>query len=632
MKRKLVIATLALGVVFSSVISVAAVSALVREKSRADFRRSLKYEFARTVVGSAEYVQSQKQLALAQQQFAQALEQPAPAPEAAVPQAPRQGRRGQPPPSAPIPIDAPQDTTVVTTRDGRTVVLSRRQAGEPFELEPNYELYERSRNAMRLGQNLTVSPNDVVRDAVVIFGDARIAGHVTGNLLVWFGKAEIERTAVIDGDFVSVGGSVKVQEGATAQRDLVVVGGPLDAPAGFAAGGGQIVIGSGMLGGSLNAVVPFLSRGLLWGRVIVPELPWVWGVLTLFFLLYAVLNLVFDRPVRACAATLENRPLTTFGTGLLVLLLVGPICVLLAVSIIGIAVVPFVLCAVIAGGMIGKVSVARLIGMTAVAEDADGGRASAARSFVIGFAVLTIAYLIPLLGILTWGIASVMGLGSAMLTFMSAYRRENPREKTPAMVPPGPIPPSPMPPPVMPPPASSFPASSTAFDASAGGTPVAPPPFAATAGPQGGSYAAYAPGAYVTSGLLVAQPRALFRDRLAAFFVDLIAVGMVAAFLGAIFDFDGPGPFFPLLLVYYIVFWTWKQTSFGGLVCQLRLVRADGMPLSFADSLVRGLAGIFSLLVFGLGALWIIRDPERQAWQDKIAGTYVVKVPRTWSL
>lgn len=632
MKRKLVIAALALGVVFSSVISVAAVSALVREKSRADFRRSLKYEFARTVAGSAEYVQAQRRRALAQQQFAQAQEQ-LPAPEPAVPPAPRQGRRGQPPPSAPIPIDAPQDTTVVTTRDGQTV-LSRRQADQPFEIsdparaafERNYELYERSRNAMRLGQNLTVSPNDVVRDAVVIFGDARIAGHVTGNLLVWFGKAEIDRTAVIEGDFVAVGGSVTVQEGASVRRDLVVVGGPLDAPAGFGAGGGQIVIGSGMLGGSLNAVVPFLSRGLLWGRVIVPELPWLWGVLTLFFLLYAVLNLVFDRPVRACAATLQTRPLTTFGTGLLVLLLIGPICVLLAVSIIGIAVVPFVICAVIAGGMIGKVSVARLIGMTAVAEDPEGGRASAARSFVIGFAVLTIAYMIPLLGILTWGIAGVMGLGSAMLTFMSAYRRENPREKTPAMVPP-----SPMPPPVMPPPAPPFPASSAAFDASAGATPVAPPPFEA-ASSQGGSYAAYAPGAYVTSGLLVAQPRAMFRDRLAGFIVDLIAVGMVAAFLGAIFDFDGPGPFFPLLLVYYIVFWTWKQTSFGGLVCQLRLVRTDGMPLSFADSLVRGLAGIFSLLVFGLGALWIIRDPERQAWHDKIAGTYVVKVPRTWSL
>src|SRR4030095_3591778 len=104
-------------------------------------------------------------------------------------------------------------------------------------------------------------------------------------------------------------------------------------------------------------------RGLLWGRVIVPELPWIWGVLTLFFLLYAVRHRLSARPLRACAATLQNRPLTTFGTGLLVLLLVGPICVLLAVSIIGIAVVPFVICALIAGGMIGKVSVARMIGM-----------------------------------------------------------------------------------------------------------------------------------------------------------------------------------------------------------------------------------------------------------------------------
>jgi len=247
---------------------------------------------------------------------------------------------------------------------------------------------------------------------------------------------------------VSVGGSVTVQEGAAAHRDLVVVGGPLEAPAAFAAGGAQIVIGSGMLGGSLNAVVPFLSRGLLWGRVIVPELPWIWGVLALFFLLYAVLNLIFDRPVRACAATLQNRPLTTFGTGLLVLLLMGPVCVLLAFSIIGIAVVPFVICALIAGGMIGKVSVARLIGMTAVEEDPDGSRAHAARSFVIGFAVLTIAYMIPLLGIITWGIAGVMGLGSAALTFMAAYRREAP-VRTPATVPPAPMPPPSMPPPSM---------------------------------------------------------------------------------------------------------------------------------------------------------------------------------------
>ena len=34
-------------------------------------------------------------------------------------------------------------------------------------------------------------------------------------------------------------------------------------------------------------------------------------------------------------------------TGLLVMLLVGPVCVLLAVSVIGIAVIPFLLCALL---------------------------------------------------------------------------------------------------------------------------------------------------------------------------------------------------------------------------------------------------------------------------------------------
>jgi uncharacterized RDD family membrane protein YckC len=54
--------------------------------------------------------------------------------------------------------------------------------------------------------------------------------------------------------------------------------------------------------------------------------------------------------------------------------------------------------------------------------------------------------------------------------------------------------------------------------------------------------------------------------------------------------------------------------------------------LSFADALVRGLSSIFSVAVAGIGVLWILRDPERQAWHDKIAGTYVVKVPRHYPI
>jgi uncharacterized RDD family membrane protein YckC len=606
MKKKLLLATVSLAVLFSSVISVAAVSQLVRD-SRADYPRVFTFDQARAFERSARF----------QAEQAQSPQTPQ-TPDAD--QAPRRGRGPAPadaaaPPT--LPIDAPR-------------------YDDQFPSDEFFELYRRTRSAFRLGQQLTIGPDDIVRDATVVFGDATVAGRVTGNLTVIFGTARIQSTAIIDGDFVSIGGGTTVQPGASTRRDVVVVGGPLDAPASFAAGGTQIVIGSGMLGGSLDALVPYLSRGLLWGRMIVPDLPWVWGVLTLFFLLYAALNLVFERPVRASALTLHNRPLTAFGTGLLVLLLVGPICVLLAVSIIGIAVVPFVVCALIASALIGKVAVARWIGMTAIDEDPDGNRAHAARSFVVGFAVLTIAYIIPVMGLITWGITGVLGLGSTALAFMAAYRKETP-VKPPVVIsqPPG-VPP----PPIVPPPAPAYPhasggpadSPSATFDGSAAATPTAPPPIGEPA--VAGAYPhAYAPAAqgFASSGLLVAQPRAMFRDRLAAFLVDVFVVGVASAFLNEVFDLDGPF-FFVLFLIYVIVAWTMRQTTFGGVVCQIRVVRTDGTALSFADALVRGLAGIFSLAVFGLGALWILRDPERQAWHDKIAGTYVVKVPKGWTI
>jgi uncharacterized RDD family membrane protein YckC len=58
------------------------------------------------------------------------------------------------------------------------------------------------------------------------------------------------------------------------------------------------------------------------------------------------------------------------------------------------------------------------------------------------------------------------------------------------------------------------------------------------------------------------------------------------------------------------------------------VVRTDGRPLTFPVALVRSLAAAFSILVLFLGYLWIGWDAEKQGWHDKIAGTYVLKLPR----
>ena len=73
----------------------------------------------------------------------------------------------------------------------------------------------------------------------------------------------------------------------------------------------------------------------------------------------------------------------------------------------------------------GDVAVARAIGRTVIRSQAEG-RASAAMAFPIGFWLLTLAYMVPVLGFVTWALATVIGLGAATITFRGMLRRERP--------------------------------------------------------------------------------------------------------------------------------------------------------------------------------------------------------------
>ena len=416
----------------------------------------------------------------------------------------------------------------------------------------------------------------------------------------------------MDGSFVAVAGTAEIAEGAKVGRDFVVVG-DAHTPASFSPGGEHVSIGIAGFGESLRSLVPWLTHGLLLGRPIVPWLEWVWIVAAVFFFINLCVNLLFDGPVRACTVTLRSTPLSAFMAGLLVLLLAGPICLLLVVSVIGIAVIPFLLCAIVVAAIVGRVAFARWIGMTLVHQGDPADRAASTRSFLIGSAIMCVTYIIPVIGFMVWALAGVFGLGAATLAFHNAYRRENPKPPKKAPIEP--------PAPIAPPDNGSYVEPAAASALSADTMPPAalplpqPPPPRAAASPTD----------------LLLFPRATFTERLAALALDAIAIGIIAQLL----EFDRPGTSERLIvllaLVYHVGFWTWQGTTPGGMICQLRVIRTDGKRLEFPESLVRGLTGIISLVPVGLGFLWILRDPERQAWHDRVAGTYVVKVPRAYA-
>jgi len=467
---------------------------------------------------------------------------------------------------------------------------------------------------VRVLQSFTLRAGETARAIVVVGGDATIEGHVTEDVVVVLGHAQLGQTAEIDGHFVVVGGSATVADGAKVHGNVVALGG-FDAPPSFSPDGTHVAIGTTSLGSRLTALVPWMTRGLVFGRLIVPDLGWVWTVALVFFFLNLLVNLLFDAPVRACATALRTTPVSGFLTGLLVMLLAGPLCLLLAVSVVGIAVIPFVGAALLLAAVFGRVGFARWLGMSVMHQDDLENRAQSLRSFLIGSAIMCVAYMIPVIGLLTWALAGVFGLGSATQAFMRAYRRENP--KAPRKAPP-PIPVAPAPVAPAAPAVSVEAPPATPFEESFEPIPDPLAPAAVTA----------------TASSLLACPRATFFERLAAFALDIVLLLIAAQILRLDRLFEG----YPsiernlvlLAVVYHVGFWVWKQTTVGGLICQLRLVRTDGSPVTFAEALVRGLTGIFSLAVVGLGFFWILRDPERQAWHDRVAGTYVVKVPRNW--
>ena len=83
-----------------------------------------------------------------------------------------------------------------------------------------------------------------------------------------------------------------------------------------------------------------------------------------------------------------------------------------------------------------------------------------------------------------------------------------------------------------------------------------------------------------------------------------------------------------LIVGFFGVFWTLRGQTLGMASWRLRVEREDGSLLSWGDTLRRLAWALVSALPLGLGFLWILFDPERRAWHDRLSRTRVVVMPK----
>lgn len=189
--------------------------------------------------------------------------------------------------------------------------------------------------------------------------------------------------------------------------------------------------------------------------------------------------------------------------------------------------------------------------------------------------------------------------------------------------------------------------------------PQQPPPYYGQPQPPMGGYGAYPLPGYSAIGPMingVQYEYADFGTRLVAYIIDAVILAIIGAvvgfFVGAMF---GPNPndytwYYEyndalartqllstgvgliINALYFIYFLTNKdgQTP-GKSAMNIKIVKSNGAPLTAGDAFLRNIVGYFiSGIVILLGFIWAAFDQQKQGWHDKLANTYVVRVPRQY--
>lgn len=490
-------------------------------------------------------------------------------------------------------------------------------------------------------------------EALSVFGGTRINSHVRGEAVAVLGNLDLGPNAIIDGDVVVVGGRLTKAPGAVVRGDQV------NLPALAAVG-------------DLEWLTTWFNRALLTGRPLAygERMGWAWVVALSFLGLYLLLALIFPRGIEKCATTLETRPGYSILASILTVVITPVAVVLLTVTLVGIFLVPFLAVGLFFVKLFGKAVMLAWIGRRVIRLFGAGGYGHAIAAVAIGGVIVLFLYTVPVFGIMLYKVLSWLGVGVVVYALALGFQRDQPPAVSTG-APSEPPPPSAVPQPVPTTLVPVVPVSQVAsesvsrFESRARSVPsddarVVYPGMT----PGAASVASFtvpdeAPGSSSASGPAAAPvppifspppplpppivpsaatlPRAGLAIRLGALFIDLILVGVVVGFssglLPRFIQFDsGPGVILPLLAIYGAVMWKLKGTTIGGIIFGLKVVRMDGREMDWPTAVVRALSCFLSLIVVGLGFLWVAIDEERQSWHDKISGTTVVRVPKGVSL
>lgn len=528
-----------------------------------------------------------------------------------------------PPPPAPPAVEQAQPAAPAPEESLPSVEADEDadETDDDFDFDFDRRRHGNNHSVILRFEDSNVGPNEVVDAVVSIGGSATSAGTVRETVVSVFGNTHVTGpvgdgavsvfgnnyvNSRVRGDVVAVFGDVELGPEARVGGEVIVISGELkrDPAAEVRRGTQQVTLPFDF--GRFQWLKPWIKHCALMLRPLAlePGLGWAWGLAIGFLTLYVLISVMFSSHVEKCVTTMETRPGPTIVASLLTLILTPVLTVVLTATVLGVALVPFFWIALFIAGVFGHAAILAALGRRLTRfVGASGPVGDFALAVVVGGVIMLALYIIPVVGLIAYKTLGILSLGVVVYTLLLAAQKK--REETAAF------------------------ATAAASAAPAAAMAAADAPYASpqveTAGAAPSAPAAEPAPAIPDSAL----PRAGFWIRMGALLIDMILVGIICNILS---DRMNDDLFLPLLATYGAVMWKLKGTTVGGILLNLKLVRVDGREVDWPTAIVRALGCFLSLIVAGLGFIWIAVDPDRQGWHDKIAGTAVVRVPKGRSL
>ena len=279
------------------------------------------------------------------------------------------------------------------------------QTGEsspPIKATVSSEPEDLSRIVQQIGGKVNLGTTETIDGIILVVGDAKIQGHVKGDIFVLRGDVEI-------GESAQVMGKVTVVLGKIIGKDYL-----LDEPE-TSTHPYEEINGWHLVPASTKLM---MYPQEVWGM---PRFGFGWGVLFVTLALtHMLLVIVFPQQMEGMAHTISHRPIGSTLLGLIVMIIVPYLSMLLILSIVGIPLMLLFFSILLSMAIYGKTAIFLSIGATirSAKSRSSSPQRSSIISVIVGYSIYSLATWIPYFHInhLTFIIASAIGIGISLRT------------------------------------------------------------------------------------------------------------------------------------------------------------------------------------------------------------------------